>query len=134
MEQRLKSEIQAEMKQNSNKLYIHEEDKEMQVIPKWINVESVATTQEVYDEIIKEKKCNLVYVRIPITSEQTPEFKDFDDLVEIMKKFGRDDVDIVLNCNLGTLDLPTTALWQKKWIVSSVSQQSVNIFFLSISW
>jgi poly-D-alanine transfer protein DltD len=110
MEQRLKSEIQAEMKQNSNKLYIHEEDKEMQVIPKWINVESVATTQEVYDEIIKEKKCNLVYVRIPITSEQTPEFKDFDDLVEIMKKFGRDDVDIVLNCNLGTLDLPTTAL------------------------
>jgi hypothetical protein len=51
-----------------------------------------------------------------------------------MKKFGRDDVDIVLNCNLGTLDLPTTALWQKKWIVSSVSQQSVNIFFLSSSW
>jgi poly-D-alanine transfer protein DltD len=114
MEQRLKDEIQEEMKQNSNKLYIHEEDKEMQIIPKWINVESVETTQEVYNEIIIEKKCDLVYIRIPITSEQSPEFKDFDDLVEVMKKFGRDDVNIVLNCNLGTLNLDTIALLQKK--------------------
>jgi hypothetical protein len=35
-------------------------------------------------------------------------------------------VNIVLNCNLGTLNLDTIALLQKKWIFSSVYQQSVN--------
>jgi protein-tyrosine phosphatase len=100
MERRLKQDVLTEVEENGKKLYTHEENESMEVNPVWCDVSSVQTPREVFTELLSQLKVELKYTRLPITTEQPPEIKDFDDLLTILEEYD-DTTSVIMNCQIG---------------------------------
>lgn len=118
MEERLKTDILAELRQFSNNLLLHEEEMGKhgyEVVPVWEHAEesSIATPAEVYANICKEGY-DLTYIRIPMcnyfnnfftylfgrTDEQAPIPAVFDILFKLIWE-KPDGTDVMFNCQMG---------------------------------
>jgi len=75
MESRLKQDVLAEADENNHKLYTHEENESMEVNPIWCDINSVQTPREMFTELQARVNADLIYERLPITTEQPPEIK-----------------------------------------------------------
>lgn len=99
LEDRLKSDVIAELKTFGQRLLLHSENSEGTIIPVWEDVESdqVAAPKEV----MSQHNFSLQYHRIPITSENPPDFSDISDLMDVVLRTGSERGIIIINCQLG---------------------------------
>lgn len=99
LEDRLKSDVFSELNTFGQRLLLHSENSEGTVIPIWEEVEpdQVAAPKEV----MSQNKFPLQYHRIPITSENPPDFSDISDLMDVVLRTGSERGVIVVNCQLG---------------------------------
>jgi nitrate reductase NapAB chaperone NapD len=76
LEERLKSDVEAELNAFGGTLLLHSEAADGKVVPLWENVnpEDVDSIRQVMDDVaLREMDVNLVFERIPITSESSPD-------------------------------------------------------------
>lgn len=76
LEERLKSDVITELSQFGGSLLLHTEDSHGKVIPLWekVNKEDVDTIREMMDDIaMQDNVVDLVFERLPITSESSPD-------------------------------------------------------------
>ena len=76
LEERLKSDVVSELDEFQGRILLHSETADGEVVPVWESVDKpdVASVREVMDEAAsKSKDVALDFVRIPITSEQSPD-------------------------------------------------------------
>ncbi|GJJ08366.1 hypothetical protein Clacol_002580 [Clathrus columnatus] len=102
LSERLKGDVISELNTFGGYLLLHTETREGAVIPVWENVQ-VKDVCVVKDIMLRHKhvqNIELHYRRIPITSELTPDFNDFAELMDVVVQAGRD-TPIVINCQLG---------------------------------
>ncbi|KAG8953141.1 hypothetical protein FRC04_003089 [Tulasnella sp. 424] len=99
LEDRLKSDVIAELNTFGQRLLLHSENSEGTIIPVWEDVESdqVAAPKEV----MSQHNFSLQYHRIPITSENPPDFSDISDLMDVVLRTGSERGVIIINCQLG---------------------------------
>lgn len=83
MEMRLKRDILEEAKQFDGRILTHGETLNLEIVTEWVTVDSVQTMEEVFAEICAENPA-WAYHRVPVTPDQTPELKDFDEILEIL--------------------------------------------------
>ena len=85
IESRLKEDIVAELKNFENRVLVHWESTQSEIIPMWEDClgDNVHTVKEVYSLLDKEGD-KIEYCRVPMTAEQAPEDADFDALVQIL--------------------------------------------------
>lgn len=107
LEERLKSDLLAELKTFDGRLLLHTEMRDGSVVPVWETVdspESVKTLREMMDEAaarLKSQGTTLRFHRIPITAERAPDFTDIRDLVEIVTQMDVEHDALIVNCQLG---------------------------------
>lgn len=104
LEERLKSDVEAELNTFGNTLLLHSEAADGKVVPLWENVnrEDVDSIRQVMDDVaLREMDVNLVFERIPITSESSPDFHDITDLLDICTHIDMEKTAIILNDQLG---------------------------------
>ncbi|BEI83204.1 hypothetical protein CcaverHIS002_0310720 [Cutaneotrichosporon cavernicola] len=104
LEERLKSDVEAELNMFGHTLLLHTEASDGKVVPLWENVnpEDVDSIRQVMDDVaLREVDVNLVFERIPITSESSPDFHDVTDLLDICTRIDMDKTAIILNDQLG---------------------------------
>ncbi|KAG8928388.1 hypothetical protein FRC01_006011 [Tulasnella sp. 417] len=99
LEDRLKSDVIAELNTFGQRLLLHSENSEGTVIPVWEEVESVQVAAP--KEVMLQHDFPLQYHRIPITSENPPDFTDISDLMDVVLRTGSERGVIVVNCQLG---------------------------------
>lgn len=76
LEERLKSDVDTELAAFGGNLLLHTEASDGKVVPLWENVnrEDVDSIRQVMDDVaLRETTVNLVFERIPITSESSPD-------------------------------------------------------------
>ena len=76
LEERLKSDVLSELDEFQSRILLHSETADGEVVPVWESVDKidVASIREVMDEAAASSKdIQLDFVRIPITSEQSPD-------------------------------------------------------------
>ncbi len=76
LEERLKSDVEAELNAFGGTLLLHSEAADGKVVPLWENVNSEdgdSIRQVMADVALREMDVNLVFERIPITSESSPD-------------------------------------------------------------
>jgi protein-tyrosine phosphatase len=100
MEVRFKDDILAEIKQHQGQVLIHDETESRQLAASWVRVTEVRTTREVFDTLLKEG-FHVHYARIPVTTEKSPEVKDFDELVHLMTRADNRFRKVIFNCQIG---------------------------------
>lgn len=107
LEDRLKSDVLAELKAFDGRLLLHTEADDGTVHVVWEVVEgaaSIQTLREVMDEAARNAGLGdetWAYRRIPITAEKSPDFSDVKDIVEIVAQLDVDRSAIIVNCQLG---------------------------------
>ncbi|KAK4055018.1 hypothetical protein OIO90_003359 [Microbotryomycetes sp. JL221] len=105
LEDRLKSDVLAELKAFDGRLLLHSEDEDGSVNPVWETVgseDNVKTVREIFDETASKSMIDAFgYYRIPITAEKSPDFSDVRDLVEIVAQLDVDNSAVIVNCQLG---------------------------------
>eukprot|EP01119_Soliformovum_irregulare_P014208 TRINITY_DN3878_c0_g1_i1.p1 TRINITY_DN3878_c0_g1~~TRINITY_DN3878_c0_g1_i1.p1 ORF type:complete len:1108 (-),score=338.31 TRINITY_DN3878_c0_g1_i1:397-3720(-) len=101
MEQRLKRDILSESSRYEGKFLIHDENNDGKTFEAWEQVDesTVMTPRQVYKRLAEEGY-PVSYVRVAITDEQSPEYSDFDDLVQLIKDTDRSTTGIVFNCQV----------------------------------
>ncbi|CAK9780633.1 hypothetical protein CC85DRAFT_329266 [Cutaneotrichosporon oleaginosum] len=125
LEERLKSDVEAELNTFGGTLLLHSEAADGKVVPLWENVnpEDVDSIRQVMDDVaLREMDVNLVFERIPITSESSPDFHDITSLLEICTRIDLDQTAIILNDQLGRGRSSNTAaviLLIQRWIKRS---------------
>jgi hypothetical protein len=75
LEDRLKSDIVTELQQFQGKLLLHTETSDGQVVPIWESVDKqdVESVKEVFDDLAQEASADLLFYRVPVTSESSPD-------------------------------------------------------------
>ncbi len=76
LEERLKSDVIAELQQFQGRLLLHTESADGRVVPVWESVEKhdVESLREVMDEVAEQAgDVELHFNRVPITSESSPD-------------------------------------------------------------
>jgi hypothetical protein len=76
LEERLKSDVVAEINQFQGQVLLHSETADGEVVPIWESVDSrdVSSIREVMDDVCaKLRDIQLNFIRIPITSESSPD-------------------------------------------------------------
>ncbi|KAJ1570068.1 hypothetical protein HK096_003163 [Nowakowskiella sp. JEL0078] len=116
IELRLKSDVCAELANYDNKILLHGETSDGEIVPQWedCQAENVLTIKEVVEDVLKreklsddpnsfgeEMKSRISYFRVPITAEMPPDEADFDHLVSIVTKKNAQATSFVLNCQVG---------------------------------
>jgi protein-tyrosine phosphatase len=83
-------------------LLLHTEDPDGNVVPVWEDVRrpDVAVLREIMEHRKNQYGVELLYERIPITAERSPDFSDLSELISVMLRKSSD-TPIVLNCQLG---------------------------------
>nr|XP_031859044.1 uncharacterized protein CI109_005550 [Kwoniella shandongensis]KAA5526116.1 hypothetical protein CI109_005550 [Kwoniella shandongensis] len=124
LEQRLKSDVINEIDQFQGRVLLHTETADGEVVPVWESVDKtdVASVREVMDDAAAHSKdVRLEFVRIPVTSESSPDFHDITELLDILLRADLDRSAIILNDQLGRGRSSTTAVivlliqqWLKK--------------------
>eukprot|EP00931_Biecheleriopsis_adriatica_P077155 TRINITY_DN50774_c0_g1_i1.p1 TRINITY_DN50774_c0_g1~~TRINITY_DN50774_c0_g1_i1.p1 ORF type:complete len:441 (+),score=99.75 TRINITY_DN50774_c0_g1_i1:53-1375(+) len=127
IEDDLVQEILAESKRYGGKILLHGETKPASTeLAAWgeaycywetVTPESVMTVRSVADKLIAEGY-PLVFHRVPITDENTPELKDFDQLLQCLAS-ADPSTGLIFNCQLGrgrTTTGMAVALMLQRWI------------------
>lgn len=86
LEERLKSDVIAEIGEFQGRVLLHTETPDGEVVPVWETVEpnDVTSIREVMDDVSsKSKEVKLDFVRIPITSESSPDVSS--DFVHVLR-------------------------------------------------
>ncbi|WVN86977.1 uncharacterized protein L203_102152 [Cryptococcus depauperatus CBS 7841] len=112
LEQRLKSDVIAEIDQFQGHVLLHTETADGQVVPVWEGADKtdVASLREVMDDAAAASKdVELSFVRIPITSESSPDFHDITELLNLCTRTNFSSSAIILNDQLGRGRSSTTA-------------------------
>ncbi|WVF68673.1 hypothetical protein IAT40_003444 [Kwoniella sp. CBS 6097] len=124
LEQRLKSDVVAEIDQFQGRILLHTETADGEVVPVWESVDSadVASIREIMDDAAASSKdVHLNFVRIPITSESSPDFHDITEILELCMRTDLKTSAIILNDQLGRGRSSTTAvivLLIQQWLKS----------------
>lgn len=104
LEERMKSDVLAELKAFDGRLLLHSETDGGAVNPVWEVVEdesSIKTLREIMDDAARRMAIDATYRRIPITAEKSPDFSDVREIVEIVAQLDVDRSAIIVNCQLG---------------------------------
>ncbi|TPX51665.1 hypothetical protein SeMB42_g01840 [Synchytrium endobioticum] len=102
MEVRLKQDVLQELSNYENRILLHAETPDSQVVPIWedCSAEHVLTLRQVIDEL-KQEGHSIEYNRVPMTAETAPDQVDLDQLLQILtRKVSRTSA-IVVNCQIG---------------------------------
>ncbi|WWC93062.1 uncharacterized protein L201_008027 [Kwoniella dendrophila CBS 6074] len=124
LEQRLKSDVVAEIDQFQGRVLLHTESADGEVIPLWESVDAVdvSSLREVMeDAAVASRDVHLQFVRIPITSESSPDFHDITEILDLCMRTDLTKSAIILNDQLGRGRSSTTAvivLLIDKWLKS----------------
>ncbi|KAG0151897.1 hypothetical protein CROQUDRAFT_36078 [Cronartium quercuum f. sp. fusiforme G11] len=106
LEDRLKSDILAELRSFDGRILLHTETDDGSVIGMWESAtpSAIKTLREIMDEksdLIKQtKKYHLDFRRQPITAEKAPDFEDIKDLIGIVSD-AEPNSPFIVNCQLG---------------------------------
>ena len=102
MEQRLKEDIQQELKVHQS-ILVHDETADGKIISRREKMPvKVLTLRENMELLIQEEFQNGVkYFRVPVTAEETPEPADFDQIFQIIRKSDWTSTAFVVNCQIG---------------------------------
>lgn len=110
MEEQMKRDILKELKLYNGRVLLHTEQVEelpnggrkFVIVPIWETVaaENVQTSSDVYEQICAEG-FKVEYCRIPVTDEQAPIPKVFDELINRMFLHSKGNTDILYNCQMG---------------------------------
>ena len=76
LEERLKSDVIAELDEFQGRILLHTETADREVVPIWESVDkyNVASMREIMDDAeASAQDINLTFVRVPITSESSPD-------------------------------------------------------------
>ncbi|MBW0461895.1 hypothetical protein O181_001610 [Austropuccinia psidii MF-1] len=122
LEDRLKSDILAELRSFDGRILLHTETDDGSVIGVWESAseDAVKTLREVMNEKSRsiQDTYKLDFRRQPITAEKAPDFEDIKDLIEIVSDV-EPDCPFIVNCQLGrgrsTLTMVCILLIQK-WL------------------
>ncbi len=108
MEFRLKEDIAAESRAFLNRILLHSEGSNHELLPIWESVNQISTLQELFSQEgdLCEEFPQLEYYRVPITAEEPPEAGDFDLLRRIMTQTNTDETAtsstvFIFNCQMG---------------------------------
>lgn len=97
MENLLKADIEKELSKYGDRLLMHEEvDGRLVGVWEHVIAEQVKTVRQVFEE----SACNMAYHRIPVTDEQSPIPRIFDDLLRIIKSTPPR-THFMFNCQMG---------------------------------
>ncbi|WRT69446.1 uncharacterized protein IL334_006432 [Kwoniella shivajii] len=113
LEQRLKSDVIAEIDQFQGRVLLHTETPDGEVVPVWesLNAMDVASLREVMDDVaVASTNIQLHFIRIPITSESSPDFHDITELLDLCMRTDLSKSAIILNDQLGRGRSSTTAV------------------------
>ncbi|KAI8829287.1 inositol hexakisphosphate-domain-containing protein [Chytriomyces cf. hyalinus JEL632] len=99
MEARLKEDILKESARHGNMFLVHDEIEEGRIVPSWIGIDDLMTPKEVFQSLV-DKRFRVVYQRIPISPEQSPDDRYMDEYVAAIKACGPED-HVVFNCGMG---------------------------------
>nr|KIR85732.1 hypothetical protein I308_03840 [Cryptococcus tetragattii IND107] len=113
LEQRLKSDVITEIEQFQGRILLHTETADGQVMPVWESADKqdVASLREVMDgAAAASKDVYLNFVRIPVTSESSPDFHDITELLNLCMRNNLSSSAIILNDQLGRGRSSTTAV------------------------
>ena len=78
LDDRLKSDVIAELAEFQSRILLHTETSDGQVVPVWENAEAsdIASIREVMDDVAQQAKpVAMEFVRIPVTSESSPDVR-----------------------------------------------------------
>jgi len=116
LEQRLKEDVINETINYEGRILLHGEDKDGNVRAVWedVQIDDILTVKDVMEQVAadisidsdddsvpeNERAIQLSYHRVPVTAEKPPEWKDFDDMRNLIASTDRPDA-IVLNCQVG---------------------------------
>ncbi|WVQ79454.1 hypothetical protein IAT38_001552 [Cryptococcus sp. DSM 104549] len=130
LEQRLKSDVISEIEQFQGRVLLHTETSAGEVVPVWESADKrdVASLREVMDDAAAASTdVYLEFVRIPITSESSPDFHDMTELLELCMRTNLNSSAIILNDQLGRGRSSNTAVILvliQRWIKYGQSARS----------
>ncbi|RCI04172.1 hypothetical protein CU098_006507 [Rhizopus stolonifer] len=112
LEERLKQDVVREVNSYDGRILLHGEDKDGHVLAAWeeVNVEDIMTVREVMMSIAEQvaeesddeaTEGKMDYYRIPITSENAPEWSDFDEIRRLISGADLSKTAFVMNCQVG---------------------------------
>lgn len=105
METRLKEDILAESKTYLNRILLHSEGPNHELLPIWESVGQIYTLRDLFasEEELVQDYPQLEYYRVPITAEEPPEAGDFDSLRRIInqKSTSQGSQVFIFNCQMG---------------------------------
>ncbi|KZW02890.1 hypothetical protein EXIGLDRAFT_730985, partial [Exidia glandulosa HHB12029] len=103
LEERLKSDVLAELQSFGGRLLLHTERAHGEVVPVWeeVKADDVAVLKDVMGSKRSCHGVELHFSRIPITAERAPDPTDISELLELVMRMNSEDTPIVLNCQLG---------------------------------
>lgn len=120
LEERLKEDVIKETLNYEGRILLHGEDQEGNVRAVWedVHVDDVLTVKDVMEQVANsvsndsdgdeeggaengKSQITLDYHRVPVTAEKPPEWKDFDDMRNLIASADHPDASIVLNCQVG---------------------------------
>ncbi|OXH32476.1 hypothetical protein J008_03246 [Cryptococcus neoformans] len=132
LEQRLKSDVITEIEQFQGRVLLHTETADGQVMPVWeiADKQDVASLREVMDDAAATSKdVYLNFVRIPVTSESSPDFHDITELLNLCMRSNLSSSAIILNDQLGRGRSSTTAVIVfliQRWLKEGRNQKTQN--------
>ncbi|KAJ7285370.1 inositol hexakisphosphate-domain-containing protein, partial [Mycena rebaudengoi] len=102
LEERLRDDVNAELKAFGGRLLLHSESEDGSVIPVWeeIQNEDVVVLKDVMAAHRAIDGLELDYHRIPMTAESPPDSSDLQDLIDVVLS-ASSNTPIVVNCQLG---------------------------------
>ncbi|KZT41862.1 hypothetical protein SISSUDRAFT_1069720 [Sistotremastrum suecicum HHB10207 ss-3] len=133
LEQRLKEDVIAELNSFDGKILLHSEEADGSITPTWEDVASgdVHVLKEIMEKRqFGEGRVKLVYHRVPITSEQSPDFSDISQIWDVITRSDLQNNPIVLNDQLGrgrsTMASMIVFLLQR-WLSQKSLAQSISM-------
>ncbi|WVR08265.1 hypothetical protein IAU60_005312 [Kwoniella sp. DSM 27419] len=130
LEQRLKSDVTNEIDQFQGRILLHTETADGEVVPVWESVdkEDVVSIREMMDDAAASSRdLQLSFIRIPVTSETTPDFHDITEILDLCMRTDLSSTAIILNDQLGRGRSSITAiivLLIQQWLKSGQNMSS----------
>ncbi|OZJ03826.1 hypothetical protein BZG36_03823 [Bifiguratus adelaidae] len=117
LEEKLKEDVINEVLSYDGRILLHSETSNGEVVPIWEDVspENILTFKEVMEQVQFDTEITedsdtanedhhamkVNYKRVPITAEQPPELRDFDEIVQLIGHLDLRDARIIVNCQIG---------------------------------
>lgn len=123
LEERLRSDVLAEVTSFGGKLLLHTETPDGSVIPVWEDV--IPSNVAVLKDVMASRHevgngVELLYIRIPVTAEQAPDYSDLSELIDVVVRTRSTSTPIVVNCQLGrgrsTLTSVRSRVFSQLWL------------------